>query len=78
MNSQDIQIGLRVCIKPKGMNALVVGPPEAYTSKAKLVPVKYENSTRYEYIIHTELKALPKKQQYQALGGNHTRPTKSI
>ncbi len=78
MNPQDIQIGLRVSIKSKGMTALVVGPPEAYTSKAKLVPVKYENSTRYEYIIHTKLKALSQKQQYPALEGNHTRQVKSI
>ena len=34
------------------MNALVVGKPEYYTPRAKLVRIKYENSTRYEYMIH--------------------------
>ena len=34
------------------MTALVVGRPEYYTPRAKLVRIKYENSTRYEYMIN--------------------------
>ena len=35
--------------------------------------IKYENSTRYEYMIHTQLDLLPQKEQYVALGGEHVR-----
>ena len=40
------------------MTALVVGRPEYYTPRAKLVRIKYENSTRYEYMINNQLEAL--------------------
>ena len=73
MNVDDIKIGLRVHVKSNDMTALVVGPPEYYTPRAKLVRIKYENSTRYEYMIHTQLTMLPLEDQYEALGGKHTR-----
>ena len=57
MNSNDIKIGLRVDIE--GRTALVVGRPEYYTPRAKLVRIKYENSTRYEYKLNHQLEALP-------------------
>lgn len=78
MNPEDIVIGLRVRIKSKDMTALVVGPPEYYTPRAKLVRIKYENSTRFEYMIHTQLEALPLKEQYVGLGGEHTRESTSL
>ena len=53
--------------------ALVVGNPESYRPNAKLVRIKYENSTRYEYMIHTKLELLPIKEQYPAHGGTHQR-----
>ena len=74
MNASDIKLGLRVRVKQNNMTALVVGRPEYYTPKAKLVRIKYENSTRYEYMIHTQLSALPTEQQYPALGGSHVKP----
>ena len=74
MNASDIKLGLRVRVKQNNMTALVVGRPEYYTPKAKLVRIKYENSTRYEYMIHTQLTALPKDDQYPALGGSHVKP----
>jgi hypothetical protein len=74
MNSSDIKIGLRVRVKQNDMTALVVGNPEYYTPRAQLVRIKYENSTRYEYMIHTQLTALPKDDQYPALGGKHIKP----
>ena len=55
------------------MTALVVGRPEYYTPRAKLVRIKYENSTRYEYMINKNLTALPAEEQYPALGGKHER-----
>ena len=69
----DIKLGLRVRIKTNGLTALVVGQPEYYTPRAKLVRIKYENSTRYEYMINNQLEALPIEEQYPALGGNHIR-----
>ena len=51
MRASDIKIGLRVRVA--GRTALIVGTPEYYTPRAKLVRIKYENSTRYEYMIHT-------------------------
>ncbi len=78
MNSNDIQIGLRVRVASNGMSALVVGNPEYYTPRAKLVRIKYENSTRYEYMISNQLEALPADEQYQALGGSYVRPTNSF
>ena len=78
MNSNDIQIGLRVRVASNDMTALVVGTPEYYTPRAKLVRIKYENSTRYEYMITNQLTALPAEEQYKALGGNYVRPENSF
>ncbi len=69
MKSSDIQIGLRVRVASNGMTALVVGKPEYYTPNTKLVRIKYENSTRYEYMINHQLTALPADDQYPAWGG---------
>lgn len=69
MKSSDIKIGLRVRVASNNMTALVVGMPEYYTPNAKLVRIKYENSTRYEYMINHQLTALPVNDQYPALGG---------
>ena len=74
MKAQDIKIGLRVRVKTNGMTALVVGTPEYYTPRAKLVRIKYENSTRYEYMISTQMDALPEEDQYPAHGGAYVRP----
>ena len=73
MIASDIKLGLRVRVATNGMTALVVGRPEYYTPRAKLVRIKYENSTRYEYMINTNLDALPTEDQYPAFGGNHSR-----
>ena len=78
MNVSDIKIGLRVRVKQNDMTALVVGKPEYYTPKAKLVRIKYENSTRYEYMINNQLDALPKDEQYPALGGSYVKPENSF
>ena len=78
MNPEEIVIGLRVRIKSNDMTALVVGPPEYYTPRSMLVRIKYENSTRYEYMIHTQIESLPLEEQYEGLGGKHRRTTKSI
>ena len=74
MKASDIQIGLRVVVAPNQMTALVVGTPEYYTPRAKLVRIKYENSTRYEYMINNQLTALPTEDQYPALGGSYVKP----
>jgi len=74
MLASDIQIGLRVRVLPNDMTALVVGSPEYYTPRAKLVRIKYENSTRYEYMINNQLEPLPAEEQYPALGGNYVKP----
>ena len=71
MISIYLQIGLRVKVLTNGKNALVVGAPEYYTPRAKLVRIKYENSTRYEYMITTQLDVLPLKEQYPAHGGEY-------
>ena len=73
MIASDIKLGMRVRVATNDMTALVVGRPEYYTPRAKLVRIKYENSTRYEYMINKNLEALPVEQQYPALGGNHSR-----
>ena len=78
MNSSDISIGLRVRVSSNDMTALVVGPPEYYTPRAKLVRIKYENSTRFEYMINHQLDALPVIEQYPALGGEYVRPENSF
>tara|TARA_B100000085_G_scaffold244819_1_gene237553 strand:+ start:273 stop:509 length:237 start_codon:yes stop_codon:yes gene_type:complete len=74
MKASDIKIGLRVRVLANDMNALVVGKPEYYTPRAKLVRIKYENSTRYEYMINHQLEALPKQLQYPAHGGTYVKP----
>ena len=73
MIASDIKLGMRVRVATNGMTALVVGRPEYYTPRAKLVRIKYENSTRYEYMINKNLTALPTEEQYPALGGSHSR-----
>ena len=78
MNSNDIRIGLRVRVASNGLTALIVGNPEYYTPRAKLVRIKYENSTRYEYMITNQLEALPTDEQYVALGGSYERPANSF
>ena len=75
MKAQDIKIGQRVKVLPNSMTAIVVGTPEYYTPRAKLVWIKYEQSTRYEYMINNQLELLPKKEQYAAHGGTHVRGT---
>ena len=74
MKSSDITIGLRVRVAQNQMTALIVGRPEYYTPRAKLVRIKYENSTRYEYMINHQLEALPADEQYPALGGSYVKP----
>ena len=78
MNANNIEIGLRVRVASNGMTALVVGHPEYYTPRAKLVRIKYENSTRFEYMISNQLTALPADEQYVALGGSYVRPENSF
>ena len=73
MLANDIKIGQRVLVKSNDMTALVVGPPEYYTPRSKLVRIKYENSTRYEYMINHQLDLLPTKEQYPTHGGTHKR-----
>ena len=74
MLAKDIQIGQRVRVSTNDMTALVVGRPEYYTSRAKLVRIKYENSTRYEFMINHHLEALPLDEQYPELGGTYVKP----
>ena len=73
MFAKDIKIGQRVLVKQNDMTALVVGRPEYYTPRSKLVRIKYENSTRFEYMINHQLEALPTEDQYPAHGGTHQR-----
>lgn len=73
MLAKNIKIGQRVVVKQNNMTALVVGKPEYYTPRAMLVRIKYENSTRYEYMINNQLELLPTEKQYPAHGGTHTR-----
>ena len=74
MKAQDCKLGLRVRVSTNGMNALIVGRPEYYTPRAKLVRIKYEKSTRFEYMINHNLTALPTEQQFPAHGGTFKRP----
>jgi hypothetical protein len=78
MNPNNIEIGLRVRVASNEMTALVVGKPEYYTPRAKLVRIKYENSTRFEYMISNQLEPLPADEQYVALGGSYVRPENSF
>ena len=74
MLASDIQIGLRVRVKTNDMTALVVGRPEYYTPRSKLVRIKFENSTRFEYMINHQLEPLPTEDQYPELGGTYVKP----
>ena len=74
MKTSDIKIGLRVQVLSSGLTALVVGSPEYYTPRAKLVRIKYENSTKYEYMIDSQLEPLPVEEQYPAHGGSYIKP----
>ena len=78
MNTNDIQIGLRVRIASNDMTALVVGKPEYYTPRAKLARIQYENSTLYEYMLRNHITALPSDEQSVALGGSSVRPVTSL
>ena len=73
MIATDIKIGQSVLVKTNNMTALVVGRPEYYTGRANLVRIKFENSTRYEYMINLNLDLLPTEEQYPAHGGTHKR-----
>jgi tRNA1(Val) A37 N6-methylase TrmN6 len=74
MKTSDIQIGLRVRVINSDRNALVVSNPEYYTARTKLVRIKYENSTRYEYTTNHLIEALSLQEQYPALGGSYVTP----
>lgn len=73
MKASDIKIGQRVSLSDSRI-ALIVGKPEYYTPKAKLVRIKYENSTRYEYKLNHQLTLLPTELQYSAHGGQYIKP----
>lgn len=72
MKASDIKIGHRVTVLPGHLTALVVGKPEYYTPRAKLVRIKYENSTRYEYKLNHQLELCV--EQYPAHGGSYVKP----
>ena len=74
MLAKNIEIGQRVLVKTNDMTALVVGKPEYYTPRSKLVRIKYENSTRYEYMINHQLDLLPTEDQYPTHGGTYVKP----
>lgn len=74
MKSTDIKIGQRVFVAPQNRIALVVGRPEYYTPHARLVRIKFENSTRFEYKINHQLDLLPVEYQYKAHGGSYVKP----
>ena len=78
MLAQDIQLGQRIRVKSNQLTALVVGKPEYYTPRSKLIRIKYENSTRYEYVINQQIESLPLKEQYTALGGDYVRPENAL
>jgi len=59
----DIKLGLKVRIIHNDMDAMVVGQPEYYSPRAKLVRVKYLNSTRFEYVTNHMIEPLPVEQQ---------------
>tara|TARA_R100000315_G_C5226608_1_gene137625 strand:- start:53 stop:289 length:237 start_codon:yes stop_codon:yes gene_type:complete len=74
MKVSDLKIGLRVYVRPSNLVALIVGQPEYYSPSAKLVRIKYENSTRYEHMINYQMDQLPTDEQYPAHGGTYVRP----
>ena len=59
----DIQLGLKVRVLINDLEAMVVGRPEYYSPKAKLVRIKYENSTRFEHVTNHMIEPLPADQQ---------------
>ena len=67
------QIGHRVKVLSNGQTALVVGAPEHYSEKSNLLRIKYEDSTRFEWMIESQVRLLPIQEQYPALGGMHQR-----
>ena len=74
MKATDVRLGQRVRVLTNGMTAVVVGRPEYWTRPhIKLVPIKYENSTRYESMINSQLELLPLEEQYPEFGGTHSR-----
>ena len=73
MIASNIELGMRVRVLTNGMTALVVGQPEYYRPKASLIRIKYEKSTRFEYMIDNNLELLPTEEQYPAYGGTYTR-----
>ncbi len=66
------QIGHRVNVLSNGQTALVVGMPEHYSGTSNLLRIKYENSTRYEHMIESQVEMLPIEEQYPKLGGTYT------
>ena len=72
MKASEIKIGQRVVCAPNERTALVVGRPEYYTPRAKLVRVKFENSTRYEYKLNHQLELCD--EQSPAHGGTYVKP----
>ena len=66
------QIGHRVRVLSNGKTALVVGTPEHYSETSNLLRIKYESSTRYEYMIESQVEMLPIEEQYPKLGGTYT------
>ena len=73
MLANEIKLGQRVGVSNTGLTPTNVARPEYYTPRAKLVRIKYENSTRYEYMIHSKLELLPTEEQFPAHGGTHQR-----
>ena len=59
----DIQLGLKVRVSSNDMEAMVVGRPEYYSPTAKLVRIKYENSTRFEHVTNHMIEPLPREMQ---------------
>ena len=59
----DIKLGLKVRVSTNEMEAMVVGRPEYYSPTAKLVRIKYENSTRFEHVTNHMIEPLPKEMQ---------------
>ncbi len=70
------KLGMRV--EANGRTAIVVGRPQVFTARNKLVKIKFEDSTRIEDRPECHLKPLPKSQQYPEFGGSYVRPASSI
>ena len=78
MTKPVFKIGMRVRNTNNDKTAIVVGKPEHYTARAKLVRIKYEFSTRYEYMIDTLLELLPIEEQFPYHGGTFERPAEGM